>query len=519
MAGEVKGVTRDQSRRLRGLFDAFPEVSRAAHRSPAVLNNLIGHLVEVIDGERDADLGYYPGYRVEPGQSGAELVEQIWIENKNNNRLLGNRVYQAYFSHFYEAPDGSPPYRSRPVWSVGSPQNMILAQVTSTRDYGTPGYGVVMSWEQVYPISAQSYDPFPPLTGDHGAYVRIREIQNGGDGKNQKWEFSVIGATGGTYTLTLDSTTITLAYDDDAVAALATATGLTLTGSIEVTSDTDPHVLSADDSNLEPKPKYPLYEGNGNPITPGRKVWVQEGMGGRAYIHVEKTQRGNGTDAHTVFEVWRSNPWAGVWKLVGDGTGSADIQWNANAAAVASALAGLGWSASVTGNGTEASHWEATINSDFDDHELTAEFPDLIGTLDYRTVWHGLWVRTANTDGAGHHEDYEGRANWGPHLVGELGFARDTGIECRDGNTDSNFWASPFYARDPFYIISLHPATTKNAGVLPKLPPPPSAGSPADEYILLATVPGTDDPRPDVGTLAWVPASGFENNNDDGELP
>ena len=370
-----------------------------ASQNPASTPRSIGgrnwQILEAQSGDVDGD-GYYPGWWVQ-GERFVERVAEVRIESLDGRRLSPGRFYVGYLLR-HEDNEAS-------VWMVAS-DGPLFAVITEIRDQ-SPTW-IEYGWDIQVPAIGGGYTSGSGEGHVRGS-IRIKTIQNGDDvASHEIHAVAIMGATGGTFTLTVDNgtdieTTAGIAHDIDAAGleaaleALPNLTDVSVSGSGTYTSpflieyldffDNIP-ALTGDYEGLAPEvARYPAFERGNKLVKPGTAVLLWPGAGERPYVHSIVEQRGDGDTLRTIYHVWLTGAAYGTYTLVFEEQTTAAIAFDADAAAVESALEALSnlTNVSVTGTGSLGDPFVITILDDYAPHgQLGRGIDNLIGTLDYR---------------------------------------------------------------------------------------------------------------------------------------
>lgn len=379
-------ATRRDVRNLKGV--------RPAEGRPVAGAQWNDQLIEIQSGTPDED-GYFDGWVIFLGSTHLERHGKVKVLSVNH-WLAGG---QFYFCRFWRLVGEI----ETPVFLAGMDDEFFAELVELKDDDGPTEYG----WKPLTPTSGGTYSAGDQV-GFVRAWVRTWHAQEGnGVDVRAKQAVAIIGATGGQYTLDNDGEeTAPLDFDHDdadlesAIEALSNETAVTVTGAgtfddpfiVEYLDDFDPRpLLVADYDDLTPNVSrnvaYELHNRRVNIEDGTRRAILKPGFGERGYVHAVKTQRGNGVDERTIYNVWRTGVAYGEFSLVFEGEEADGIQWDDDAAAVEAKLEALPnlTAVSVTGAGTVDDKWEITIEDDYDDHDdLTVMLGYLVGTIDYR---------------------------------------------------------------------------------------------------------------------------------------
>lgn len=222
------------------------------------------------------------------------------------------------------------------------------------------------------------------------------------------YTITVVGGTGGTYTLTDGSTTSAIAFDatDSAINSALTAISSTFsssssvsTNSLGVTTRTHTftssavnaaHSISMDFSGLEPKaPHYPAVFRNNLPMGTPVAVWLKLAEGKAPNISWSVQQQGDGTSQHAILVLALKHMRDGSYKLrfTTDDPWQT-LAWNASAGDIQTALSSLLTCTVAAGTVTADEHtFTITITADFDPHKLLIDKGTLVGTAFYVVIW------------------------------------------------------------------------------------------------------------------------------------
>lgn len=368
---------------------ARAEMARlAGPDGPSVRN---WQIVECQNLTADGD-GNYPGWIIQLNESFPERRGQVRLKSLAGAPYPGCYYLAALFENESNA---------WPVFLLANWLGDIYAELLALKDDGS---WTEYSWKPLTPASGGGYTAGTQIGYVRG-WVRVKVVTEGGT-VNEVQSVAIIGATGGTFTLTYDGqTTSALAYDisagslETALEALSNITAVSVSGSGTFASpflvtfqDSTSNVplMTASYTNLTPNvSRNVAYEINNRlvTLTSTRRAFLKAGHGERAYVHTKKHQAGNGDDERTIYHVWLTGEVYGTWTLVFEEQTTAAIDYNANAAAVESALEALSnlTNVSVTGSGTAATPWVVTVLDDYADHDpLGVGIANLVGSLDYR---------------------------------------------------------------------------------------------------------------------------------------
>lgn len=246
-----------------------------------------------------------------------------------------------------------------------------------------------------YSATEYKYNADGTLTTLSGGRVSISgagatvEVVSDGNGTtvHEVQTVTLVGATGGTFTLTANGfTTAPIAWNASAgtiQAALtaAGATGITVAGTTYTWTDFADHAaITVDCTLLEPLPNKPLFDLNNALVSVPTMEFVRPGYVATG-IRIRKIRSGDGT-LSAQFEIYLDARNGSFTLTVDSGTATSAIAFDASAGAIDTALTTAGTTQDVTGSGIETDPFVVDFD-DTADHDLNFDDTNLVSNSNY----------------------------------------------------------------------------------------------------------------------------------------
>lgn len=252
--------------RLTDVVRRVEQMPREDAQGPLVLPNTVElHWLRITSTTKTDDR--YPAERYDRNAEAKSFTrrESCWLDTPNNDALLVDTYYPAKLS-------GTRLADKREIYDLITPTTSVsfLALLTD-KDYSASATFPAYSWTKVVDSGSLTYaETSPAQTGGPGnkpayheqqndlpvsrtgARVDIATTQQGGGTLNEIQSVAIVGATGGTFTLTFDGQiTAAIAYNvtavqlEAALEALSNITNVTVTGT---GTSADPFLVTFMDS-------------------------------------------------------------------------------------------------------------------------------------------------------------------------------------------------------------------------------------------------------------------------------
>lgn len=416
MSTEVFGLTAGQVRNLARQGQALEDLLARLGRDGALPGNRNYQIVRVTSYDTD---------------SAAWDSEIVWqpTEDEDDTISLGDcwaitdgtptpgKLYYAVQVGYLEG-DEDP----RPLFRLFVDVGIMYAELTA-RSYRGDLWHYQINPQQC--LDNGEYEDIPlPYASEEGGWIEVETTTTAVSGSVSQVVTLTIHGDGGTFKLNVDGINTDVIEWDGGSAAVQAAVDaacgaglLTAAGAVTLTfSDTLTHTVSADSSEMEPKPVYYAHELNNHKIAiedPPLRVIVWPGFVGAPQGEVERTGTSGSTTSASYppgyyppgyyppgyfppatatndrWEVWLEDAIGGEFTLTLNGE-AVTFPFDTDADTIGEDLSeATELTVTVTGSGTPDDPWEVTVDEE-GPNELTGDFSDLDGNRSYRFKMFGL---------------------------------------------------------------------------------------------------------------------------------